>query len=277
MNEYKMVKVAPDLRSDVSYEEIAQLLKEYYRKLDQTIRVGEVDLDKLIELVALAKGNRSQRKFAEDVGVNVSSISRILGGKVTEISNELLAKIAVAAEPDSGVTLEMLMEAQGIIARQDRSMLAHKFEDDCRRIFCDELLKRGHSVSYAKHPKREQDGLIWDFDIITDALPRGEGRWIVEVKTMTQYGRFPVGIGRTRIWLDSAMAYYYRGGVAGRISLIVDEASAFNQIKARLSALTIKDEISVILISTAAGKILEEYVAPLTDGRESKVIFSKPE
>ena len=94
---------------------------------------------------------------------------------------------------------------------------------------------------------------------------------------LTQFSRFPVGIGKTKIWLDSAMAYYYEGGVAGRISLIVDLKSVFDQIKERLSGLTLKDEISVILISTATGEIVEEYVAPLTDGREGKVIFSKAE
>ena len=276
MNEERNVKEVLDLVPEAD-EERAQLLNKYSRQLAQTVRAGEVDRDKLIELVWLAMGNRSQRKFAEDVGVNVSSVSRILSGKVTEIGNNLLAKIAVAADPDTGVTLEKLMEAQGIVPKAGRHTLDTKFEDNCRRIFCDELLKRGYSVSYAKEPIKGPNRRRWDFEVVTDAIQHGEGRWLVETKMLTQFSRFPVGIGKTKIWLDSAMAYYYEGGVAGRISLIVDLKSVFDQIKERLSGLTLKDEISVILISTATGEIVEEYVAPLTDGREGKVIFSKAE
>ena len=262
---------------DAAEEQRTRHLQMYAEKLRQSVRVGEVDHDRLIELVALAKGGRSQRKFADDMGVNVSSISRILSGKVTEISNDLIAKIVVAADPNSGVTLDKLMEAQGIIPKDERASLGKKFEDNCRRIFSDELLKRGYSVSYAKESRMDHTMQRWDFEVVTDALTQGEGRWLVEVKMLTQYSRFPVGIGKTKIWLDSVMAYYYMGGVAGRISLIVDNRTVFDYVKEKMSELTLKDEISVILISTAAGRILDEYVAPLTDGREGKVIFSKAE
>lgn len=274
MDNNRMVEAASVLRTEAD-EERMQRLQEYSRQLAMTVRAGEVDRDKLIELVTLAMGSRSQRKFAADMGVNVSSISRILGGKVTEIGNELIAKIAVAADPDSGVTLEKLMEAQGIVAKEDRVTLWKKFEDNCRRIFCDELLKRGYSVSYPKGDRSLYNRQICDFEVVTDAIPHGEGHWLVETKMMTLYGRTPAAIGRTMVWLDRAMAYYYMGKVAGRISLIVDHRDAFDQLKERLSELTLKDEITVILISTAAGRIIEEYVAPLTDGREGKVVFGK--
>lgn len=258
---------------DAAEEQRTRHLQMYAEKLRQSVRVGEVDHDRLIELVALAKGGRSQRKFADDMGVNVSSISRILSGKVTEISNDLIAKIVVAADPNSGVTLDKLMEAQGIVSKENRFVLHRKYDDNCRRIFLDELLQRGYSVSYPKEQKRNR----WDIELVTNALPHGEGRWLVDSMTLTEFGRFPVATAKTKMWLNRAMAYYYMGGVAGRISLIIDHQSAYEQLKERLSAITIKDEISVILISTATGKILDEYVAPLTDGREGKVIFSKAE
>lgn len=275
MENKKLVKPEMCFGPDAAEEEKARRLRMYSTKLMQAVRAGEVDSDKLIELVAMAKGSRSQRKFADDIGVNVSSLSRILSGKVKEVSNDLLAKIAAAADSASGVTLEMLMEAQGIIPKDERGNLVTKFEDNCRRIFSDELLKRGYSVSYAKESRMDHNMQRWDFEVVTDALTHGEGRWLVDTKMTTQYGRFPVGIGSTRNWLYHAMAYYYRGGVAGRISIIIDNNAVFEQLKERLSELTLKDEISVILISTAAGRILDEYIAPLTDGREGKEIFGK--
>ncbi len=253
-------------------------LGELIVKLQLATRAGEIDQDKLIGLVLEAKGSRSMRKFADDMGVNVSSVSRIVNGKVAEISDPLLAKIALHADPNSGVTIEKLMEAQGLVEQNDRSNMGIRFEEDCRRIVADELLKRGYSVSYVQQEKRARAEVnAFDIEITTDAIPNGGGRWLIETKMMTQYSRFPVGFGRTQIWLDSAMATYYRGEQVGRISLIIDHREIFNQMKERLSHLRLADEISIILISTKQGKILDEYVAPLVNGRMPVYVLTTPE
>ena len=253
-------------------------LGELIVRLQLATRAGEIDQDKLIGLVLEAKGSRSMRKFADDMGVNVSSVSRIVNGKVAEISDPFLAKIAFHADPNSGVTIEKLMEAQGLVEQNDRRNMGIRFEEDCRRIVADELLKRGYSVSYAQLEKRARSEVnAFDIEISTDAIPNGGGRWLIETKMMTQYSRFPVGIGRTQIWLDSAMATYYRGEQVGRISLIIDHREIFNQIKERLSHLILADEISIILISTKQGKVLDEYVAPLVDGRMPVYALTTPE
>ena len=242
-------------------------LSEYILRLQLSTRAGEVDPDELSSLVIKAKGSRSMRKFAEDMDVNVSSVSRIIHGKVSEISDPLLAKIALHADPNSGVTLDQLMAAQGVVDQTTRILLTTRYEEDCRRIVADELLSRGYTVSYSKMKPRNQSGLIFDFEIITDAIPNGGGRWLIETKMMTEYSRYPVGSGRPILWLNSAMAAYYKGDTVGRISLIVDHRVSFEGLKQQLSQLKIADEISVILISTNLGKILDEYVAPLSDGR----------
>ena len=253
--------------SELSEEKTIRL-GEYMVRLQLATRAGEVDQDELINLVIRAKGPRSMRQFADDMDVNVSSVSRIINGKVSEISDSLLAKIASNADPNSGVTLEQLMAAQGIVEQKDKRSLGARYEEDCRRIVADELLSRGYSVSYSKKETRIRTGMIFDFEITTDAIPNGGGRWLIEAKMMTEHSRYPVGIGRSMIWLNSAMAAYYQGETVGRISLIVDHRAGFEQIKERLSQLRLADEISVILISTKQRKILEEYVAPLSDGRE---------
>lgn len=244
---------------------------EYYVKLRNAYRSGNPDSDALILLIKDAMGQRSQRKFAEDLNVNVSSISRILSGKVSEVSDILLAKIAVYAEPGSGVTLEKLMQAQGIVqsaSGQDRSA---KLESGCRRIMVDELLSRGYSVSYPEVAQDQQKSRICDFEIITNAVGNG-GRWLVEVKG--SFSETP-GLGRFQHWLDGAMAAYYRGEKAGRISLAVDNRGIFEQVKHRLAELLIPDEISVILFSIGSGRIQDEYVAPLSNGKTARVIFGK--
>lgn len=261
--------------SELQSPEMSKTLKvgEYMTKLTLASRAGEVDMDRLIQLIVKAKGNRTMRQFAEDMEVNVSTVSRIINGKVSEVSNSLLAKIAAYADPESGVTIEQLMEAQGIVTETDGPMLARRYEEDCRRIVADELLNRGYSVSYTKSDIKSLER-ICDFVIKTDALSQGDGSWLFEAKMFTQHSRIPIGLGATQIWLDGAMAVYYRGENASRISIIVDHRTVFDQIKEQLSHYELADEISVILIATKQGRILDEYVAPLTGGRQAKSIFN---
>ena len=255
-------------------ERLLQRMNAYMEKLQKAYRTGRGDPMTLIELVEAAKGKRSQRKFADDLGVNVSSVSRILSGKVSEISDELLAKIAACADPDSGVTIEKLMEAQGIVEAENRAQLAMKFEEACRRIIADELLSRGKSVAYPNDGRvSRMSRYMCDFEIKTDALKRGDGRWMFEVKMMNTSAKLPAGVGRTMIWVDSAMAAYYRGESIGRISLVVDHRIIYEDLKHRLEEQPINDEISIILISVGQGKILDEYVAPLIDGRTPDFTF----
>ena len=147
-------------------------LGRFFLKLQSAYRTGQGDPEALSDLVAAAMGKRSQRQFASDMGVNVSSVSRILNGKVSEVSDILLAKIAANADPASGVTIEKLMAAQGMVEAESRAQLGKKYEESCRRIFSDELLKRGYTVSYPKEQSRE-NRYLWDFEIQTNATAVG--------------------------------------------------------------------------------------------------------
>ena len=256
---------------DLLARETGYLVAQYFVRLKSYYRSGNGDLETLIKLIRAAMGKRSQRKFAEDLDVNVSSISRILSGKVTEVSDILLAKIAANADPESGVTLERLMEAQGIVETRRYLDLDSKFEESCRRIIADELLRKGFSVSYPKDGVDDLTTRACDFQIVTDAVGNG-GRWLVEVKNLVVDNPQQ---GRVRAWINSAMAVYYCGEKVGRISMAVENRQIFEQIKCRLSEFTINDEISVLLISVSRGMILDEYVAPMKGGRLPKFTFGK--
>lgn len=242
-------------------------------KLRSAYRTGQGNKKELINLVAAAMGNRSQRAFALDVGVNVSSVSRILSGNVSEISDKLLANIAAYAAPGSGVTIEKLMAAQGMVVAENRNDLEKKIEDNCRRILADELLKRGYMVSYREELPIEFENLC-DFGIKTDALPKGGGLWLLEVKTSPNLAQTSNRGEALRNWVDRAMAAYYRGERIGRISMIVDDLNIFCEIEMILAKNPIRDEISVILVSAGAGSVRDEFVAPLKDGRLPEFTFS---
>ncbi len=70
------------------------------------------------------------------------------------------------------------------------------------------------------------------------------------------------------------MALYYSGENAGRISIIVNNRTVFEQIRELMSHYKIPDEISVILVSTEKQKVLDEYVMSLSDGQEAKRVLA---
>lgn len=80
------------------------------------VRIKEPDKELLAELTVRAKGeHRTMAEFAEACGVNPSTLSRLVNMKNnTPNSDELIAAIAENADPESGVTLGMLLDAHGL-------------------------------------------------------------------------------------------------------------------------------------------------------------------
>ena len=255
--------------SDIGDKKLSELddsvvkLGEYVVRVQLARRTGEIDVAETIELITRAKGPRSINQFSDVIGVSPSSLFRIINGSVTKLRAPMLAKIAFYADPESGVTLEQLMKAQGLSDPQDRMLTAIQYEHECRRIFIDALIQRGYMVKDLFIENKRDE---FDFELTTDALKNGSGKWAVECKFLSRYSNaLPAGIGRSRIALERAMACFYIGkSDYQRISLVVDHPVIFEQLKLKLSVLEIPNEISVILLNTDKGIIEDEYVAPLT-------------
>lgn len=80
------------------------------------VRISPPNKEKLAELTLRAKGeSRSLTEFANTCGVSASTLSRVINQKTTRPnSDDLIAAIAENADPDSGVTLQDLLEAHGL-------------------------------------------------------------------------------------------------------------------------------------------------------------------
>ena len=251
--------------------EVDEKLKNYLEILSYSLRYEKPDTNKQSQLVVEAMGMRTMRQFADDMGVNVSSISRIVSGKTTEISDFLLAKIAIYADPDSGVTLEKLMDAQGKSAGITEKYLSKKFAEDARRIIADSLLKTNYSVNYYQGPSDKS----YDFGIITDALNKQNGIWLFECKKRSFRYKVSVNYDKEVFeWLRKAAFTYYCGEKVDRITLVIDNDSIYNYAVKLFSDYTIRDSISVILVSTDLGRVVDEYVIPLTDSRKAVRVFN---
>ncbi len=256
-------------------EKMEERMKKYGAQLSKYIRVRDPDKAMLSELVIKAKGPaRSMRQFASDLGVNPSTLSRIVNMQTAGANKDtLIADIAEKADPESGVTFEKLMEAHGMEKQQynNKIELFSRFEQRCRMVIQDELLKRGYSIS-AMQEGRGKD--IYDILIKTDAVSHGEGRWAFDFKMFSSDPRIsgiPVGMGRTRQCVDRIMSKFYtETAEADKVSVVVERRQIFEQLKSMYSNICIPDEISFILIS--GNQVAEEYVIPMKE-REEKVTF----
>ena len=66
----------------------------------------------LSDLVKKAQGKRTAKKYAEEAGVDSSTLYRTLKG-IHRPGIDVLQKLANHADPNSGVTIEMLVAARG--------------------------------------------------------------------------------------------------------------------------------------------------------------------
>ena len=85
--------------------------------------IEECDKKSLARLVDLAKGPyRTMKEYANACGINPSTLSRIINGKNKGKSKiENIEKMAEYADPESGVTLEMLLDANGYVNVRKRT------------------------------------------------------------------------------------------------------------------------------------------------------------
>ena len=151
-------------------------------------RFDAPDKKRLAELVQKAIGpNRNQTEFAKQLGVNPSTISRIINMKNTGASSdELIIEIAAHADPESGVTEEMLMEAHGMRMIDRLScysrLLSDNYSNSVMRQISMEILDRGYSVNRMVSQERYPIvqgflSLIANFVIETNAIEGKNHLW----------------------------------------------------------------------------------------------------
>ena len=265
-------KYVVEIADAADAESLRRRLMAYMEKLSQYVRIHDPDKDRLSELVIKAKGpKRSMRKFAEDIGVNPSTLSRLVNQKTAGANTDrLIAEIAAHADPESGVTFEQLVEAHGLALKDRHYRSASAYEEACHRIIESELMKRGYSVedSVAERLSGAGFGLQYDFALKTDVLKNGNGKWYFDCKmSRGNVGDLPVGYGRTMQWLTMTMALFYCGGVdAQRVSIVVDRREIFEQLKNSCQDVTIPDELSIILIDINGARVVDEYVLNKKEG-----------
>ena len=255
---------------DDVYEENSNLVNNELLERFSKRRMHAADQDKTIELVEKAKGSRTMKAFSEEIGFHPSVMSRVMSRQTKELSLLLISKIAAHADSSSGVTLEDLMVAQGFVRVYNTKLASRQFEEDCRRILSYELMNRGYSIVKCEVDSN-RSGI--DLSLRTNALSDSSDdseEWAF--KFLRIDNNFNNNFNRSSVYtmLFKIMAMHYLGYPARRITLVIDNEAAFSFAKKYLSSVTVPDEISVMLLSVGEKRIIDEYIAPLRDGRPGK-------
>ena len=261
--EYKNTKI-----TSVDMEMIASYSKE-----------SQIDVDLLANYLKRAKGElRTMRQFALQCQANPATFSRILNGKTSrEVSTELLLAISKNANASSGITFEMLMNANGYIKKDIAKKTSnHKRSgiiDIILNIVINELVKRKHTVSTPKTPV-EYDILNYkyhpSFSIQTNAYikdKKKEALWAFEyVDYDSNKTSFLSMASLVRQKLLFILGMFYLEKKPSRLSFVFDNQALFDYMVDVVKTVVIKDPISFILVDRNQGKIMSEYMLTINSG-----------
>ena len=239
------------------------------------IRVRETNHEKLSELVVRAKGpHKSLRQFAIELGSSPATIHRIVEMKnAMKCNDELIFKIAEHAEPNSGVTLDLLLNAQGLAAvdavtKNNRCYMKMQQESMMKYVM-ENIKKSGYSASLT-YELNTQINYAFDKVIFSDAVGKDGGLWAFDCVAPTQIGieNDPGFLARK---LEKVMSMFYTNKInVDKVSIVVPTRNMLEQIVNRYNDCIIPDEISIILLE--GKEIKEEYIMPMYM-RNPKSIF----
>lgn len=260
------------------------------------VRVREPNKEKLAELVLKAKGeDRSISAFARDCGVSTSTLSRLINMETSGAnSDDLIATIAENAAPDSGVTINELLDAHGlakyilpgnhdIICSNISSLIEGKFSSDfpsyyvtyrkrteLNRIDTDHMLKIVTEHIYKMQNRKyisdnieiltNSQKYFHDFrDMVKQELcTKKKKSWNLHVHTNEEnlYEKLKEVCGEL----------YLVDGPACKSSIITVEEGEFKAIKRLFEKRKIKDCISLILVDLDKDEVVDEFQLPMHQG-----------
>ena len=255
----------------------------YIDELRKYHRVTAPDKEVLSELVVRAKGaKRSMRQFATDCKVNPSTLSRIMNKKTQGANSDvLIATIADNADPDSGVTFEMLMKAHGMALISDDSAIVVRLQyEAAKKIILQELLRRSYSIKEGQEPWLSSflGRCLVSLDIRTDALGKEGAVWIMEIWRMrpSEENDIERASDRLRQWLLMYIGMLnIDNRQVDRFSIVLSSRELYQIVAAEMDKYSFKNDISLILIDVGEERVVEEYLVKMNKRlTRDKVFFA---
>ena len=270
-------------------------------KYGEFLQITAPDKDALSKILNRCKGNeRTMALFAGDCGVNASTLSRILNGKITKpLSYETLVSIYDHRSGSADISFEQLANANGMRSKESREREKGidlfyndpwdkiERENEIQKIIVNGLLLRGEMIQLESNPKRfysknpEYRESRWDLypqiDFVVNILEGGRTRewdFYCYAKSLDD------GDGGSRELANDTIqmkiAFFLQDSWEPQIlegvksSFLFFEESVFDEFLGQLRAARINSEVSVILVDYLHGKVVrEEWVRDCDKGKKS--------
>lgn len=264
-------------------------------KKNEYIGLSDPNRKELALLLKKAKGGgRSMRQFAEECGVNQSTFSRMANQVFIGASSEkVLRAIAEHADPESEVTLDALMAANGMakivnsatvsrisgmeIEKRFRFVLMHELKeagDSAERVdnmeFCTGMTFSCEPDIIVRSKLLESSNDLWAFDLLLQQQP-SDGEKNDRNNTTRIYGRRILD----RMGRILPMFFNEEQGSKkiGKYSFVVIDRECFSYIKAEFTNYYVPFDMSFILFDLDRDVIEEEFIFKRPGGYVSASVF----
>lgn len=277
-------------------EKVSKRYEEYKKLFPCYVEMNLADKQKMADLLCKAKGeSRSLRKFADDIDVNVSTISRISNKKIARhVDSEVIAKMAAGAESENENLFDELMSANGmqkvIVEKhcidlkqlQRYKMRALTYCDNLKKINiqeavdCEGLDQTWKAIANSLTEtdiKYEIDfddsnSHFWNYRVTSDVI---DGDWLFEVRKCSNFSSINSAIRS----IYKIMADHFRldRDDYGKVSIVFDNRLAFKEAITTFEQYAPPFEMSFILVSKF--KVEQEFILRKPDGSLRCSIFSR--
>lgn len=274
-------------------EKVSERYEEYKKLFPCYVEMNLADKQKMADLLCKAKGeSRSLRKFADDIDVNVSTISRISNKKIARhVDSEVIAKMAAGAESENENLFDELMSANGM-----QKVIVEKHCIDLKQqqlrvlTYCDKLKKISprHVSDYEGLDQtwkaianslteadikyeiefNDSNSHFWDYRVTSDVI---DGDWVFDVKKCLNFS----AIRSVERSIYKIMADQFRLDREdyGKVSIVFDSRIAFKEAVTTFEQYAPPYEMSFILVSKF--KVEQEFILRKPDGSLRCSIFSR--
>lgn len=257
-------------------------------------QVRTPDVSRIAEIVLAAKGvERTMAKFAEDTGINASTLSRMTNGKIKKpLTMDVIDAIMDKKSPSCEISKENLIRANGMMDQEayerrthDPRMMRVRAADDrvlsMKNIILNELFSRG--IGYKKVRREELDGMsmvVREFGsmqrVLLNMLESDNEKYWGFVFNSSVVDPEDLENGQVRrdveYFVNRVLSIYGSIFLADawepetlenmKCSFVFCNEFFYNAFRERLSRANIKSSMTMILLNIDEAKVVKEELLP---------------
>ena len=255
-----------------------------------------MDKERLAQYLEAAKGpGRTMKQFAEECNVNPSTLSRIANKKLVGASSEtLMMAIFEHADPSSGITLDALMDANGMVPVGSNRISEYRLQEmKATELIISEMTHRVSALVYPQRQLRLSGTMGYRPDIIFESESfGGNGMWAFDIVPLgyTSYRRDDIDERRVKLHIIMmnrrrffdrlsryvSIGYFHPEEVPQRFSYVVLDKDYYDDIVNEYGEQKFRGDVSVVLIDLNNLKIVDEFIFHRQEGDVMDKFFTVP-